>query len=171
MRKEGAVEVMEPMQHLFRCGRFAESFHRSEISSRDRVVLADINCLANDFPVELGRASLPQPSIWRCAFPYVALERERAVATATTFVTLTISAWHSSTPCRTHVTRATQTLLYAIHCKEHTTGIKRTILHATNAGYANYERLGYREAAQFMCFFHRSSNESRMTQPETKEAQ
>lgn len=50
------------------------------------LVLTDINCIAYGFPLESGRASLPQASLWRDAFPYVAFEGDRAVATATTFV-------------------------------------------------------------------------------------
>jgi GNAT superfamily N-acetyltransferase len=121
------------------------------------LVLTDINCIAYGFPLETGRASLPQASLWQDAFPYVAFEEDRAVATATTFVhrDCLYLALVATVPDARGKGYAQTIVRHSLQRAHEATGFTRTLLHATNAGYPVYGRLGYRAAAQFTCYLPR----------------
>lgn len=117
-------------------------------------VVTDLNCIAWGFPLEVGRASVPQPSFWRDVFAYVAFEAGQPVATATTIVQdeCLYVALVATVPEARGKGYAHATLRRSLQNAHEATGFTKTILHATEAGYPMYERLGYRAAAGFTCY-------------------
>ena len=125
-----------------------------ERAENDGIVVTDLNCIAYGIPQESGRASLLRRSFWQSAFSYVAFEKKRAVATATTMVhrECLYLALVATVPEAQRRGYAEAVVRHSLQRAHEATGIRRTILHATDAGYPLYKRLGYQAAAHFTCY-------------------
>jgi GNAT superfamily N-acetyltransferase len=122
-----------------------------ERAKNDGVVVTDINCVAYGFARELGRASLPEATLWQTAFPYVAFEGERPVATASTLVIgeCLFLALVATMPDARGKGYAQAVVRQSLQRAHEATGYRRTILHATDAGRPVYERIGYHATSRF----------------------
>jgi hypothetical protein len=147
MRLIGMVGEVRPMRSTRHPALYIER-------QDDGRVVTDLNCIARGFPLEVGRASVPEPSFWRGVFAYVAFEAGQPVATATTIVQdeCLYVALVATVPEARGNGYAKATLRLSLQRAHEATGFRKTILHATEAGYPMYQRLGYLAAAGFTCY-------------------
>ena len=114
---------------------------------------ADINSDAYSLPVEWMRDGLDKATHWNeRAFCYVAYQNDKPVSTASVveedgslYVALV-----ATLPEAQRRGLAEATMREALKAAHDATGCRQTSLHATQAGYAVYERMGYRPVTRIV---------------------
>ena len=113
---------------------------------------ADLNCLANGFPLDAGRSAFRHARFWTDeAFTFVGFHEGEPVCCAA--VTANEGSLYVSLVA-THPGRQRQgfggaVVRHALSEASRRTGITRAALHASEAGVRVYERLGFQQVARF----------------------
>ncbi len=117
-------------------------------------LVTEINCLAYNLPGGLGESSLPRPSLWQAAFPYIQYAEGRPVATATTLVGdgFLYLAMVATVPEARGKGYGEAVVRHSLQQTRKATGIGRSLLHSSVAGRSLYKRLGYHVTARFTSY-------------------
>ena len=117
--------------------------------------ISDLNCIANHFPPEQGRASVTHAGFWSDPlFAYVGYVGRAAVSAAALVVVdgTAYIAWVATDENHRGKGYAEALMRHALACEERRSGIRRTTLHATDMGFPVYKRMGYEPVCKFNCW-------------------
>ena len=117
-----------------------------------RCMVADINAISYEVPLEWGREVFSEAGVWYSGwFGCVSHADGKGVATSVTMILdgIRYVGLVATLPEFRHRGYAEAAMRYSLEMAYKATGIKRTVLHATAMGKPSYERMGYRSVATF----------------------
>jgi hypothetical protein len=129
---------------------------RSGLDTQTMEALMDVNAIAYEYPVEVGRASI-RPGLLEsesyCVAGYV---NGRPVSVTATFAVegRLYVGWVATLHESRGKGYAEAVMRRSLADATSATGITRTVLHASDAGYPIYKRMGYKDTAKFTAFIH-----------------
>jgi len=128
--------------------------YRRVMDEATRCAISDVNCLAYQIPIEMGRESITQQMFDSSVFAYVGHLTGEAVAVAGTWIVDEIMyvGMVATMPDHRRKGYAEAVMRHSLEEARKATGIRRTVLHATDAGFPVYERMGYRTVARFTAY-------------------
>ncbi|MCL4796611.1 MAG: GNAT family N-acetyltransferase [Bryobacteraceae bacterium] len=128
---------------------------RPAASPAEVLDLCDLNCAANQIPLEMGRASVTQEGFWSGPRAgYVGYVNGEAAAAGSLFVVDGVAyiGWMATAEAHRGKGYAELIMRHALEQERVRSGITRTVLHATEMGEPVYRRLGYETHTVFTCW-------------------
>lgn len=128
---------------------------RRVVDEDTRFALADMNCLSYGMPLDWGRESVGTDTHWGGAnFGHIGYTNGQPVTAAATLVIggVLYVGWVATLPSHRQRGYAEAVMRHSLEEARRASGIERTVLHATPAGYAVYERMGYQPQRRFTLF-------------------
>lgn len=127
---------------------------RPVVDEATRIAVNDLNSLAYDMPVELGRETFALPSLWEGLYSMVGYADKQPVATATV-VPVEGCLYVAMVATLAEYRRrgyAEACMRAALDRAGRDTGLTRTVLHATDMGRPVYLKMGYQEVTPFLLY-------------------
>lgn len=124
-------------------------------TEEDVLAISDLNCEANQIPLEWGRESITQPGYWTGdRFGYVGRVNGRPAAAGAIFPVDGIAyvGWMATAEAHRGKGYAEAIMRHGLAEERRRSGVERTVLHATAMGEPVYRRLGYECQTVFTCW-------------------
>jgi GNAT superfamily N-acetyltransferase len=124
-------------------------------TEEEMLAISDLNCAANQVPLEWGRESIVRPGYWTGRrFGYVGRVNGEAAAAGAIFLVDGIAyvGWMATAEAHRGKGYAEAIMRHGLEEEKRRSGVERTVLHATAMGEPVYRRLGYESHTVFTCW-------------------